>query len=107
VTERLQLATRVAKSLRMVPTWPNLRTIEIALSSEAEVSGVSLKEAAELIIECGRHQTSAPAYRCPAEWEARQAFRENTIDRFWFEDARWRVKFPYAEFRARLGEEVA
>lgn len=86
----------------MIPTWPNLQTIRIAIESEAECFDVAMEQIAEVFIRAGKEWTPGPMYTCPTDWEKRDLFRLNTIDRFWFEDARWRSKFAYAEFRGRL-----
>lgn len=82
----------------MIPTWPNLQTIRIAIESEAEYFRVALVEVAEMFICAGRESTPIPQLHCPAQWERREISQFNTVNRFWFEDARWRVKFAYIEF---------
>ena len=81
MTQQLLLAKKVSSALGLVPTWPNLRTIEIALVFEAADSSVSLKEAADRIVECGRVFMQRPP---------RELLRYWPINRFWFEDAKWK-----------------
>jgi hypothetical protein len=95
------LAAKVARELGLVPTWPNLQTIRLALESEAKFCQVTVAEVAEMIVRAGNEWTTGPQYTCPAEWEKREISRINTVDRFWFEDARWRFKKAYFEFRER------
>jgi hypothetical protein len=102
MTKRMQAALRIARSVGLPATWPNLRTIEAALVCESEFSSISLPEAAEAILKAAREQTHRPAYRIAADWEAREIFRLNVIDRFWFEDGRWREKYAYAEFLSEV-----
>ena len=54
MTEQLKLAKHVASILGLPPTWPNLRTIEIALICETAFSSISLAEAADVLISCAR-----------------------------------------------------
>ncbi len=97
----LPLAAKVARELGLVPTWPNLQTIRLAIESEARLFCVANSVIAELLISAGKERSSGPEYRPPSEWEKRHLFRVNVIDRFWFEDARWRAKEVFAEFEAR------
>lgn len=97
----LKLAVVLAGRIGMVLTWPNIQTVRIAIESEAQYSSVSPTEAANVILAAAQQSSHLPQYAPPREWEKREVFRENTIDRFWFEDARWRTKFVYAEFRER------
>lgn len=85
----------------MVPTWPNVQTIRLAIESEAELLSVPIHHAAEVILQAAKEFSRADGYSCPAEWQRREIFRENSVDRFWFEDARWRSKAAYLEFRAQ------
>ena len=94
------LAARVAKMLGLVPTWPNLQTIRLAIESEALLSAVSMAEAAEVLIRDAKEPSICGVLHCPSEWEKREIARINTVDRFWFEDARWRSKFAYQDFVA-------
>jgi len=100
----LPLAAFVARKLGIVPTWPNVQTIRLAIESEADLSGVSDFLAAEVILKAAKEWTRFPEYSCPAEWEKRLIARVNTVDRFWFEDARWREKDAYTEFRRELAQ---
>ncbi len=81
----------------MVPTGANVKTIQLAIEFEAEDSGVSVQQAAALIVTAAQEITPAlgNSYTPPTEGEKRQAARKNDIDRFWFEDARWRMKASY------------
>lgn len=81
MTDQLRLAKKVSSALGMVPTWPNLRTIEIALVFCSADQNVSLAEAADHIIECGRAFNERPP---------RELLRYWPINRFWFEDAKWK-----------------
>jgi len=103
----LPLAASVARQLGIVETWPNVQTIRLAIESEAALSGVAPQDVVEMLVRAGKEWTSQPRYSCSSEWEKRDIFRQNTVDRFWFEDARWREKFAYAEFRAALRERTA
>lgn len=100
------LAAKVARELGLVPTWPNLQTIRLAIQSEVEFCEsasleVTVVEVAEMIMRAGNEWTTLSQYVCPAEWERREAVRMNSVDRFWFEDARWRAKAAYLEFREK------
>lgn len=90
MTQQLQLATKIARTLGLPPTWPNLRTIEIALISETAFSSIALQEAADLLIQCAR------TFRATE----RHMLRYFPINRFWFEDGVWRETFAYTEARA-------
>ena len=96
----LILAKEVARSLGMPEMWDNLQTIRMAIESEARFSRVSLEQAANVILKAAQEPTLDPQFACPAEWERRENFRLNMVDRFWFVDMRWRAKFAYAEFRS-------
>ena len=100
----LKLAAHIACQLGIVRTWPNLQTIRLAIESEAAASGVPIDAAADVIVRAAREQTRLPQYTFAAEWVRRETYRENSVDRFWFEDARWRTKTAYLEFRADLRE---
>lgn len=95
----LVLAAKMALRLGMVDTWPNLQTIRKAIESESRFSGISVVEACELILLCAFYVVRLPLYRVPFGWEMREVARANTVDRFWFEDSRWRMKPPYFEFQ--------
>jgi hypothetical protein len=87
----------------MVPTWPNVQTIRLAIESEAECSEVSLSQAAGLIITAAQEISRwGELYVPPSRWEERQLQRQNDIDRFWFEDSRWRTKHSYFRLLERL-----
>src|SRR5579871_3356027 len=91
----LKWAAHVARQLGMVRTWSNLQTIRLAIESEAELSDIAVAEAAEVILRAAREHSQQSIYRPPSDWEVRQIFRENSVDRFWFEDSRWRAKYTY------------
>lgn len=95
VRRNFSLAVAIAQQVGMVPTWPNLQTIRLALEFESSDSEVSLAQAAALIVTAATEVSPLASYSCPSAWEIRQATRKNTIDRFWFEDARWRTKSSY------------
>ncbi len=97
----LKLAADLARLVGMVRTWPNLQTIRLAIESEADISEVTLQQAAALIAAAAQERTRRPDY-CPSSWELREIYRDNSIDRFWFEDARWRSKGAYAALLERL-----
>lgn len=96
----------MARALGLVPTWPNLQTIRLAIESEAELSSISLAEAADVLIRAGKEWTHCGVLHCPSDWEKREGARLNTVDRFWFEDARWRSKFAYQDFVAKRSSEA-
>jgi hypothetical protein len=100
----LKLAIFLARRAGMVLTWPNIQTIRVAIESEAQYSGVPLTEAANVILAAAREPSLLDAYSCPPEWQRFECYRENTVNRFWFEDARWRYKKVYAEFQLSLRE---
>ncbi len=82
MTKRMQAALRIAEHLGLPKTFPNLRTIELAVECEAEYSDTPLEEAEQLIV----------------------AAAVNTrigINRFFFEDARWRETDLYLNYRRR------
>lgn len=103
----LKLAADLARQVGMVRTWPNLQTIRLAIESEAEQSEVSLNQAAALIAMAAQERSRGPMYSCLSSWEERELARVNVVDRFWFEDARWRSKSAYAAFLNRLNEAEA
>jgi hypothetical protein len=100
----IPLAAKVARELGVIPTWPNLQTIRLALESEATHYKATFAEIGEMFIRAGKEWTDPPIYHCPSQWERREISRVNTVDRFWFEDARWRYKLAYAEFLERRKE---
>ena len=103
----LPLAAAVARQLGIVPTWPNVQTIRLAIESEAQLSSAALEDVAAMLVLAGKEWTRGPQYSCPSQWEQREISRLNLVDRFWFEDARWRDKFAYADFRARLRQGIS
>jgi hypothetical protein len=91
MTEQLKLATQVANKLGLPPTWPNLRTIEIALIFEhADRNRESLGEAAEIIVECARQFYALPSHRL----KKLRLERYWPLNRFWFEDGIWQMFLP-------------
>lgn len=99
----LQLAADLARQVGMVRTWPNLQTIRLAIESEAEHSGITVKHAAALIaMAANEFSRCGDGVTFPDSLDRYVAFKENTVDRFWFEDARWRSKGSYLEFLSRL-----
>jgi hypothetical protein len=101
-TRHLPLAAEVARKLGIIATWANVQTIRLAIESEAALTGVALLDVAEMIVRAGKEWTRGSMYSCPSEFERREIFRLNAVDRFWFEDARWRSKDAYAEFCEQL-----
>jgi hypothetical protein len=97
-THTYTLAADVARQLGIVRSGANVRMIQLAIKSEADFSGVPAIEAASVIVRAAREWSRRPEYSCLASWEEREMARENTVDRFWFEDARWRTKLAYVEF---------
>ncbi len=98
----LILAKKIARSLGMPETWPNLQTIRLAIECEASFSGVSPEDAAEVILKAAKEFVPGPQHSRPSEWVRRELWRANVVDRFWFEDTRWRGKNVYTEFRSRM-----
>ena len=99
------LAADLARLVRMTRTGPNLQAIQQAIESEAEDSGVTIQQAAALIAMAATQMTRGPQYSCSSSWEVREIVRENTVDRFWFEDARWRSKGAYTLALSRLQDQ--
>ena len=88
----------------MVSTWANLQTIRLAIESEAAYSDITVAQAAALITTAAMEFTGPGGnlYR-PPDWRDQvRAFKANRIDRFWFEDSRWRMKSSYDRLLARL-----
>ena len=79
----------------MVPTWPNVQTIRLAIESEAVYSEITIAQAAAVIVQAAQERTCGPEYSCLSSWEKHLLLKQNDIDRFWFEDARWRMKGAY------------
>lgn len=105
----LALAASIARAVGMVPTWPNVQTIRLAVESEAVHSGIAERQAAALIVTAAQEISPASGGGLvpPSKWEQRQAFRKNDIDRFWFEDARWRMKASYWKLLELLQAEAS
>jgi hypothetical protein len=99
----LKLAAELARQLGMTRTWPNLQTIRLAIESEADYSGISIRQAAAVIAMAANYQSGCYDV-CPSSLDQYLAVKDNTIDRFWFEDSRWRNKGAYIVFMARLQE---
>jgi DnaA N-terminal domain len=97
-----KLAAQMALRLGMTRTWANVQTIRLAIESEASFSSVTHAEAAAIMLKAAREMTRQPLYDCPTQWECREIARANTVDRFWFEDVRWRMKGSYIVFRSEL-----
>ena len=106
-SSHLVLAAQVARSVGMVESWPNVQVIRLAIEAETEFSQVSPGEAALVIIEAAREATRPPVFSPPSPFESREIARLNQVDRFWFEDARWRMKIAYLEFLRRRDGEAA
>lgn len=85
MTDQLRLANHIARKLGLPPTWPNLRTIEIALIFQAAQGSSSLQEAADLIVDCGRVFLALS----PGKQKLAGLARYWPLNRFWFEDAIW------------------
>ncbi len=81
MTELTQAALRVVKSLGMVGTSPNVKAVERAIEAEIRLSGGTVDEAAGLIIQAA----------------TRDVNQGEAINRFYFDDARWRNKKKAAE----------
>jgi hypothetical protein len=75
MTEAMQAACGLLKTLGLVPSFRNLYIVELAIKSESNFSSISIPEAAERIAEAARI--------CRDEMH-------QCIDYFWFEDACWR-----------------
>ena len=101
------LAAKVARRLRLVPTWPTLEAIHLAIESEAKHFRVSFDEIAEMFVRAGNEWSRLPEYQFASEWQRREIFRLNQLDRFWFDDSRWRAKLAYQEFAAEHREQSA
>lgn len=86
----------------MVRTWPNVQTIRLAIESEAEYSEISVAQAAALIVQAAQEVSHGPQYSCLSTWERHLLLKKNDIDRFWFEDSRWRMKAGYWQWLERL-----
>jgi hypothetical protein len=98
----IKLASVLTRKAGLVSTWSNIQTVRIAIESEAGYSGTSLPDAANVILAAAQELTTTSGYDFTPDWERRNYYRLNTIDRFWFEDARWRDKSVYMEWRAGL-----
>jgi hypothetical protein len=103
----LKLAADLARQVGMVRTWPNLQTIRLAIEGEADFCGITLHQSAALIMAAAGEWTRGRYLTCAPAWEEREVYRANTIDRFWFEDSRWRGKASYHKLLSRLSEASA
>lgn len=83
MTEAMQSACRLVKTLGLVPSYRNLYVIELAIRAEASFSTISVQEATDRIITTGR--SALQMGEC--------------LDYFWFEDACWR--HPKLSFQER------
>jgi len=92
MTEQLQAALRIAEHLGLPKTFPNLRTIEAAIESEAESSAISIDEAEDVIV-----AATADARKFGVSGSGRVP----RINRFFFEDALWRETYIYAQYQKR------
>lgn len=102
----LKLAADVARQIGMVPTWPNVQTIRLAIECEAEFSEVSIANAAALIITAALDITIVDPQHY--SFQAAALLRKsNIVNRFWFEDALWRYKQAYQSMLWRLQQESA
>ena len=102
----LKLAAQLAAQIGMVRSWPNLQTIRLAIECEAEYSCVSHEDAADLIRRAAQQESYAGGgYRCLSSWESAEIARLNSVDRFWFEDMRWRMKPVYQAFECELAKQ--
>ena len=90
----------------MVPTGANVKTIQLAIEFEAEDSGVSVQQAAALIVSAALEITIVDPQRY--SFQAAALLRKsNMVNRFWFEDALWRHKAAYLNLLARVQRESA
>lgn len=80
----MPLAAKVAFETMMVPTGANLETIQRAIEREAELMKIRKKEVVEMLILAAKEEPGPVP-----------------VNRFWFEDSRWRSKEAYKEFRKR------
>lgn len=102
----IPLAAEIARAVGMVPTWPNLQTIRLAIESEAVYSRVTLAQAAALIVQAALDFSviNPEHYSFQAAALLRKS---NIVNRFWFEDALWRHKQAYENLLAHLQQESA
>jgi hypothetical protein len=97
----LKLAADLAREVGMVPTWPNVQTIRLAIEAEAAYSEVSVSQAAALIVAAALNFMVFDASNY--SWQAATLLRKsNIVNRFWFEDALWRHKYVYNDMLVRL-----
>jgi hypothetical protein len=98
----LELARTVPRKLNLLPTWPLLQTIKLAIQTEARTSQVSLKEAAEVLLAAAQEFTYVGI---DTRFEARVLLlKVNMVDIFWFIDSRWKHKSVYQQFRIDLAK---
>ena len=102
----LTLAAEVARAVGMVPTWPNVQTIRLAIESEASYSELSISQSAALLVSAANDFTIVDPQHY--NFQAATLLRKsNVVNRFWFEDALWRYKTAYQNMLARLQRESA
>jgi len=87
LAERLEAALEIMRQLHMVWSWPTMLTVAEAIRCEANCSNITPDLAARVILQSAR----------VVNWMA-------GVNRFWFEDAKWRICRSYEEFRTRLQE---
>lgn len=97
----LPLAKKVARELGLVPTWPNLQVIRLAIDSEAAFSGAPAAEVALMLIRAANEFTIHRREQYSYALQSRIA-KTNSVDRFWFEDHRWRDKQAHSDFWMRF-----
>jgi hypothetical protein len=83
MTEAMQSAISLVKTLGLVPTFRNLHIIELAITAESDFSSISIPESAALIIDAAR--TALEMGEC--------------VNYHWFEDSCW--KHPKLSFKER------
>jgi hypothetical protein len=104
----LKLAADLARQIGMTRTWPNVQTIRLGIESEADYSGISVRQAAAVIaMAANEWSRCGDGYTPPSSHDQYTTAKDNTIDRFWFEDSRWRNKYAYNVFMARLQPEAS
>jgi hypothetical protein len=100
----LHLAADLARRIGMIRTWPNLQTIRIAIENEADDNSLTLDQAAALIAMAAQELSILSGPGLLPDWRAQaREFKLNRVDRFWFEDGRWKDKEIYGEMLSRLG----
>lgn len=82
--ERFPLAVAAHVALAMVPSAANLDVVRRAIAREVELLKVLPTEVAEMLILAAKEEPGPLP-----------------VNRFWFEDSRWRSKDAYRDFRKR------